>query len=157
MPRSARHLMLALAALAASGPAAAQDFPLMLYEPGTTDRNAFLPIAYACPPAKDGTVELIKMNAVGGRVRFHVTFAGDAVRHATVHRAWRDAPLSVWFEFADPTKPPAAPGERSVLQAALNDTQGIRSAICLGAPGIREKYDKILEHNRTHMKPARMD
>jgi hypothetical protein len=158
MRPSERLLAIALAALGMPcGLALAQgDFPLMLYEPGT-DANAFLPIAYRCPAAKDGVVELIKMNAVGGRVRFRVRFEGETPRHVTIERAWRTAPFENWYEFADPAKRPDTEAARSAMQAALNDAQGIRAGICFGAPGIREKYDKILEHNRHYMKPPRMD
>ena len=44
-----------------------------------------------------------------------------------------------------------------MLEAVLWDAEAIRMALCQGVPTTKEKYDKILEHNRSHLKPTRPD
>lgn len=152
-----KHLLatLAAAALPVQGPTI-DNLPQFAYQPGA-DARAFFPIAYQCPPRDGGLVELVKMNAIGARIRFLVTFQGETVKHAAVQRAWRDTPFEPWHEFATPTKKPEAEAERKMLEAVLWDAEAIRMALCLGVPTTKEKYDKILEHNRTHLKPTRFD
>lgn len=135
---------------------AAPELPLLHYQPGINPQ-AFLPISYRCPQGKNGVVEVVKMSVVGGRIRIRVTFEGESVTHASVERAWRDQPFEKWHEFATPRNRPAAESERSILQTALTDTDTVRLAICLGVPATREKYDKILEYNRRHLKPPDRD
>ena len=128
----------------------------MAYQPGG-DARAFFPISYQCPPRAGGLVEIVKMNGLGARVRFHVTFEGEAVTHVSVQRAWRDTPFQAWHEFAEPRKKPEGEAERNMLEAVLWDAEAIRMALCQGVPTTKEKYDKILEHNRSHLKPTRPD
>jgi hypothetical protein len=151
-----------LAALAIAWPAAApaqgkDGLPELAYLPGSSDPRAFFPIAYTCPPRAGGLVEIVKMNAIGARVRFHVTVKGETVLNVSLQRAWRDTPFQSWHEFGDPKKKPDGEAERKLLEAILWDTEAIWMGLCLGVPTTREKYDKIIEHNRAHLKPTRPD
>ena len=154
MRPGAKYLLVALAApwLATEAGHALEGLPLLLYKPDI-DPHAFLPISYQCPPSKDGTVEFTKMSAAGGRIKVRVRFEGNAATHASVERAWREKPFEAWYEFTNPKQKPESESERNVLEAILGDAAGVRMAICFGAPGIKEKYDKILEHNRGHLRP----
>ena len=129
---------------------------MLLYRPDI-DPQAFLPIAYQCPPQRDGIIEFTKMSVAGGRIKVRVTFEGNVATHAAVQRAWRSSPYERWYEFTDPRKKPDVESDRNVLEAILGDAEAVRMAICFGAPGIREKYDKILEYNRQHLRPPPSD
>lgn len=131
----------------------APEMPVLLYEPGVNPQ-AFLPIAYRCPPDNNkGTFELTKMSAIGARIRIRTTFEGERPTYASVQRAQRGNPLEMWYEFANPGKQPDNEMERGILRTIFSDIEGIRLAICMGVPATREKFDKILEHNRLHLKP----
>ena len=132
--------------------APAPELPLLAYQPGINPQ-AFLPVSYQCPPGKNGLVEIVKMNGVGGRIRVRVIFEGEIPTHASVERAWPNKPFEPWHEFANARKRPDSESDRTIWQATLSDADTIRMAICSGVPATREKYDKILEHNRTHLKP----
>ncbi len=147
--------------VAATGVAFAQGptndgLPQMAYQPNG-DPRAFYPIGYQCPPRAGGLVEIVKMNGIGARVRFHVTFEGEAVTNVSLQRAWRDTPFQSWHEFGNPKKKPEGENERKLLEQILWDAEAIRMAVCMGVPTTREKYDKIIEYNRTHLKPTRLD
>jgi len=158
MRRGAAYLLVALASLLLQAEAvnAAEEMPLLMYAPGINPQ-AFLPISYRCPPRQGGIVEIVKMSAVGGRIKIRVTFEGETPTHASVQRAWPNKPFEGWHEFANPRKRPEAEAERSIWQATLQDADAIRMAICSGVPETRDKYDKILEHNRKHLRPPQFD
>jgi hypothetical protein len=155
MQRAAKCLLLTLAALCLPIAAAhaSWELPLLAYKPGM-DPQAFVPVSYQCPLSKsDGTVEIVKMNTAGGRVKFRVTFAGDVPTHASVQRALRNMPFEGWYEFASPGTKPDAEADRNVLETVVGDAQALRAGICFGIPATKEKYDKILEYNRRHLDP----
>ena len=154
MRRAARRLPIAAAVLWLSVGAghAAPELPLLAYKPDINPQ-AFLPISYSCPPGKTGVVEVVKISGVGARIRVRVSFDGETVTHALVQRAVRGRPFELWHEFTTPRKRPENEAERSVWQAALSEADAVRLAICSGIPANREKYDKILEYNRQHLKP----
>lgn len=131
---------------------AAEGLPSIVYKPDI-DPQAFLPISYQCPAGRDGNVEIVKMSSVGGRVRTRVSFKGETVTHAAVERAWPNKSFEAWHEFSNPQKRPDTDADRELRDVILADAEAVRMAICAGVPATREKYDKILEYNRQHLKP----
>jgi hypothetical protein len=159
MLQLARGLVMALAiGWPAAAPAQTKDsLPELAYFPDKSSPNTFFMIAYQCPPREGGLVEIVKMNARGARVRFHVTVKGETVTNVSLHRAWRDTPFQSWHEFGNPRNKPAGEAEQRLLADILWDTEAIWMALCLGVPTTREKFDKIIGHNRLHLKPTRFD
>jgi hypothetical protein len=152
----------ALAVLAVAWPSvlAAQSrdsLPELAYFPGKSHPQTFFMIAYQCPPREGGLVEIVKMNSIGARLRFHVTVKGESVTNVSLQRAWRDTPFQSWHEFGDPRKKPEGEAERKMLDVILWDAEAIWMGLCLGVPTTREKVEKIIQHNRAHLKPTRFD
>ncbi len=158
MRRGAKYLVIALAGswVLLETVIAAPELPLLLYQPGV-DPQAFLPISYQCPGGKEGIVEVVKMNQIGGRIRVRVSFAGETPLTASVQRAWPNRPFEAWHDFASPLKKPTAEPERSIFESTMADAETVRMAICMGVTRTRERYDKILEHNRHHLQPPASD
>ncbi len=159
MLQMARGVVLALA-IGWPVPLAAQSkdsLPELGYFPGKSNPQTFFIILYQCPPREGGLLEIVKMNAMGARLRFHVTVKGETVTDVSLQRAWRDTPFQSWHEFGNPRKKPEGEAERKMLEIILWDVEAIWMGLCLGVPTTRQKFDRIVEHNRTHLKPTRFD